>query len=289
MKHTSIKIVIVVMIASFLMTNCTKEVSEDLPHEVQTVVLGAISNQTEPIVITIQETVPLRSDTTFSAINDAAVTVYEKDKLGNTQILTNTFTVNNGRYTSATSIATAIGNRYWIEVVFSNGTTIKSEEEELQPLVSILDVNIEDEEVVKIRFSDPQNSTNFYKYTLNLWNEGALVHTRSAESNDVLFDGNANAFVELYRLNDDDDEGEVVVHDTVEVLLCNSNSSSYQFYLRQGAEEEIIQNEDSAIDQFFATPPANLFGNIKNVITGKKVLGNFSVNAISRLRKTVID
>jgi hypothetical protein len=38
---------------------------------------------------------------------------------------------------------------------------------------------------------------------------------------------------------------------------------------------------------FFETPPTNLLGNIKNIVSHKTVLDNFTVNAISAQKQTI--
>ncbi|WP_108808991.1 DUF4249 family protein [Aquimarina spinulae] len=285
MKSIYIKI-----IASSLLilciSSCTKEISVDVPHEPQTIIFGSISNETAPVSIRIQQSVPLQDSSTSKPVNDASVSLYAKDTSGNTNLVTNDFVIDQGVYTSAQSISTTIGYSYWIEVRLNDGTLFKSKEELLKPVVPITNAKIKNLDILEIEFSDPGNDTNFYKFTVALFNEGQLISSNTSQSNDVVFNGKESASVEvdLFRLQDDEDIE--IIYNEIRITFCNINFSSYQFYLNQSLQLEANDSESSGDpSQLFATPPVNLLGNIMNSNSNKVVLGNFTVNAISALNQ----
>ncbi|WP_106790730.1 DUF4249 family protein [Aquimarina sp. Aq78] len=286
MKSIYIKI-----IASSLLilciSSCTKEISVDVPHEPQTIIFGSISNEIAPVSIRIQQSVPLQDSSTSKPVNDASVSLYAKDTSGNTNLVTDDFVIDQGVYTSAQSISTTIGHSYWIEVRLNDGTLFKSKEELLKPVVPISNTKIKNGDILEIEFSDPGNDTNFYKFTVALFNEGQLVSSNTSQSNDVVFDGKESASVEvdLFRLQEDD-EDIAIIYNEIRVTFCNINFDSYQFYLNQSLQLEANDSESSGDpSQLFATPPVNLVGNITNSSSNKVVLGNFTVNAISAINQ----
>lgn len=269
--------------------SCTEEISVDVTHEPQTVIFGELTNINANISISVQQTLPLNALESFSAVNNAVVSLYEKDSNGVTNLITNNFNINNGIYTSTEEISGIIGNTYWIEVTLNNGTSFKSTEEKMNPVVPISEVEIDTQfdDVLNIKFSDPANIINFYKMKVMLFNTGQLVSTNTSESNDVVFDGNneASVSIDLFRFQDEDDEEPLPSYDTIEVSLGNINFSSYQFLLNQ--RSQIEANEDAGDSsggdpsQLFSTPPVSLLGNITNTTTNRTALGNFTVNALS--------
>ncbi len=280
MKHIK-SICILLYVISYY--SCTKEISVNVAHEKQTIIFGGIQNGTNNIVVNIQQSVPLNSTESFEIVDDAAISVFTRNILGTSSLVTDDFTVNQGRYTSVDAITTTIGHKYWIEVTLLDGTIFRSEEEELKPIVPIQSIEISNEDIVSIQFEDPANDRNFYTFNIDLFLNGQLVSSTVSQSNDVVFDGNDNASVEidLFRFNDEDDEV-TITYDTLRARLQNINFSSYQFYLNQSAQIEANDSESSGDpSQLFATPPVNLLGNITNTTTNKIALGNFTVNSES--------
>ncbi|EZH71613.1 hypothetical protein ATO12_06540 [Aquimarina atlantica] len=288
MKSIYIKIITGSLLI-FCIISCTKEISLDVTHEPQTIIFGSISNETVPVSIRIQQSVPLQDSSSSKPVNDASVSLYAKDTSGNTNLITNDFAINQGIYTSTQSISTIIGYSYWIEVRLTDGTLFKSKEELLKPVVLIKNTGIKNGDVLEIEFSDPGDDTNFYKFTVELFNEGQLVSSNTSQSNDVVFNGKESASVEvdLFRLQDDD-EDITVLYDEIKVTFCNINFSSYQFYLNQSLQLEANDSESSGDpSQLFATPPVNLLGNITNSSSNTVVLGNFTVNSLSTVNQPV--
>lgn len=280
MKHIK-SICILLCVISYY--SCTKEISVNVAHEKQTIIFGGIQNGTNNIVVNIQQSVPLNSTESFEIVDDAAISVFTRNISGTSSLVTDDFTVNQGRYTSVDAITTTIGHKYWIEVTLLDGTIFRSEEEELKPIVPIQSIEISNEDIVSIQFEDPANDRNFYTFNIDLFLNGQLVSSTVSQSNDVVFDGNDNATVEidLFRFTDEDDEV-TITYDTLRARLQNINFSSYQFYLNQSAQIEANDSESSGDpSQLFATPPVNLLGNITNTTTNKIALGNFTVNSES--------
>jgi len=273
-----------------LLISCTKEISVDVAHEPKTIIYGQLNNGSDSVVINIQQSVPLNSTATHLSVNDATVMVYTKNTSGVTSLVSDSFDVSNGTYTSNSPITTQIGNKYWIEVALSNGTLFKSEEEILKPVITINDVSLNNEDVLSITFSDPENDINFYKFDVKLYNNGMLVSTNQYQSNDVVFNGNDEASVEidLFKETDEDTDDEIsqIVFDEITITLYNINLSSYQFYLNQSQQLEAnLASDSGGPDQLFATPPVSLLGNITNIGTNKIELGNFTIQSKSTVNQ----
>ncbi len=281
MKSIYIKVLLIVI--GLNLVSCTKEISVDVAHVPQTIIHGQLNNLNQTVSISIQQTLPLNSSESFKAINDATISLFEKNNGGNTALVTDSFSVSNGIYSSAQTIPTTVGNLYWIEVALPDGSRFKSAEEVMNPVVPISEIQVGDqfEPVLNIIFSDPENTTNFYQLSVALYNQGQLVSVNSNESNDVIFDGNEQASLEIDILRFTEDD-EPIIYDSVEILLGNINFESYQFLLnqriQQGANEDA---NDSSPSQLFSTPPVNLLGNITNQTTNRTILGNFSISALS--------
>ncbi len=290
MKSSYIKIVLIVSLITCFFA-CTEEISVDVAHEPQTVIFGELTNLDEQMSVIIQQTLPLNASESFQTVNDAEVSLYEKTANGMTNLITSNFSVNQGVYVSNQPISTTTGNTYWIEVILSDGTQFKSKEETMLPVVSISTVEVDEEfdDVLNISFNDPQDATNFYKASVNLYDLGVLVSTNFTESNDVIFNGNEDASIEIDLFRFENENQSIPEYDAREILLGNINFSSYQFLLNQRAQLEV--NEDTGDSsggdpsQLFSTPPVSLLGNITNTTTNRTALGNFtiiSLNAVSQ-------
>ena len=270
--------------------SCTEEISLQVNHEPQLIIYGTLSNETKPVSITIQQSVPVNSNSTSQPVANATVMLYTKTTGGAAQLVTSTFNYNQGKYTSAQPINTQIGNDYWIEVTLPNGTIFKSIPERLQPVVQINSIDITDEEAVIVKFSDPANSTDFYVFTSEALFNGTVVARDNSPTNDVVFDGNANAEVEVDPFYNEDEETEEnpTMTDEIRVTIKRINFESFQFYLNQTAQMESNESEGSGDpSMLFATPPVNLTGNITDIQTNKRILGNFTVQSIHQRSENI--
>jgi len=286
MKFLNIKSILIISSISFLF-GCTEEISVDVAHEPQTIIFGELTNLNEQVRVSVQQTLPLNASESFQGVDDAVVSLYEKTTDETTNLITTDFSVNQGVYTSNQMIPTVLDNKYWIEVLLNDGTLYRSEEETMLPVIAISEVAVDEEfnDVLNISFNDPVNTSNFYKVSVSLYNQGQLVSTNFTESNDVIFNGNENASIEIDLFRFESDDQILPEYDTREVTLGNVNFASYQFLLNQRAQIEANEDagEDSGGDpsQLFSTPPVSLLGNIINTSTNKIVLGNFTVNSLS--------
>jgi len=267
-----LRFIYILIIFTFL--SCTDEIPLEADFEPKIFIFGLITNENKPITISVQESVPV-NNTTPVFINNASISLYSKEKEGIPTLITNEFYVENGNYTSKKNINTIIGNYYWIEVELSNGTIFKSVEEELLKTVVPINSIIVENSMTRISFSDPGDDTNFYRL-ITLFYQNEQIEEVSVElSNDVLFNGNPNAFIETISLQ----------NDRIEAVLANLNYDTYQYYLNLQKQEMDIEGFDDQEtngdpSQLFASPPVNLEGNILNTKTKRKSLGNFSVISI---------
>jgi hypothetical protein len=269
------------LMAFFSLLSCTKEISVDVTHEPEYVVFGSMSNIEKPISISITQSVPVNSKEKSLPVNDARVSLFAREGDEKQVILTDDFTVDKGIYTSVQSIAGTTGTSYWIEVTLSDGNKFVSAEEQMKKAVPIATVDYESFYQVKVSFADPGTEHNYYLLESEFINKGKLFSKTFAVSDDVIFDGNASATVDLdifYKPNGDEE--------TLKVSLSNINYSSYQFHLNRWKQKEDNDNNSSNQDNgggpgpMFSTPPVNLYGNIKNSTDGTRVLGNFTVGSI---------
>lgn len=256
----------------FTLLSCTDEINLDADFERQTFIFGVITNENIPITISIQESIPVNNGAPIY-INNAIVSVYTKEKGGNASLITNEFSVDNGNYTSKQNINTIIGNYYWIEVELSDGTIFKSSEEELLKTVVPINSIVAENDMTKVSFSDPLDDTNFYRLITLFYLDGQSDIITVELSNDVLFNGNSNAFIETLSYQ----------NDYTEAILANLNYDTYQYYLnlqKQEIDIEGYEEESGDPSRLFAPPPVNLIGNILNTKSNRKALGNFGVVSI---------
>ena len=255
---------------------CTKEMTLDTDFKSQIFIFGTLTDEPKNLVITIQESVPVRSVSTEpKPVKNAKITLYTKSPSGAVAVVTDNFIEQEENYISSQIIAPLLGNYYWIEVILEDGTAFKSIEEKLKnpiPITKITKAN----GFTRARFKDPVNEKNFYKLeVISAGNEYSFWHTQL--SNDILFNGNDDAFIEVESFSGNN----------ITAALLNFNYDTYQFYLNIAAQEDVIQEYDEEENsgdpsRLFAPPPVHLTGNISNTVTGKKALGNFGVTSISR-------
>ena len=248
--------------------SCVKEIKLVSSYEPSIFIYGNLTNETDFVNILVLETTPV-TDASQKYIDNAKITLYtENDNIPT--LITNDFTLTvENTYKSSEKIATIIGNYYWIEVELQDGTTFKSNKERLLQPIALSRVSYEDD-TLQAHFEDPENSTNFYHLEIasvdNLHNS---FLNNFQLGNDVLFNGNKNAFI----------ESETFINSATAVRLSNVNFETYRFLLNISRQNEDNKDEDESDDsgQLFASPPENLIGNIQNTVTNKKALGNFGV------------
>lgn len=261
----------------FLVSGCLDETTIETDFEPRIIIIGGIDNTTDFIEIEIEKTVPVNS-IAMDRVHHASIALYTEDPEGTSSLVTNDFVEKNGTYTSEEVVVPIIGNRYWIEVALEDGTEFVSTPELLKPPVQIDDI-VKEDGVTRIVFSDPIGA-NLYLAQFVFSDGGFEFPAQYAReySSDVLFDGNDEAFIEVFE-----DFG-----DGVEAELHNVNPDTYQFFLNLEMQE--TANEDFGEGggdpgPLFRAPPVNILGNITNKTSNKRALGNFSVTSFKELRK----
>jgi hypothetical protein len=211
-------------------------------------IFGTLTDEPKNLVITIQESVPIRSVSTEpKPVKNAKITLYTKSPSGTVAVVTNDFIEQEENYISSQIIAPVIGNFYWIEVALEDETAFKSIEEKLKnpiPITEITKVN----GFTRASFKDPVNEKNFYKLeVISAGNEYSFWDTQL--SNDLLFNGNDDAFIEVESFSGNN----------ITAALLNFNYDTYQFYLNIAAQEDVIQGydeeENSGDPSRFLVPP----------------------------------
>jgi len=256
------------------MASCNEEITLNTNFEPQIFIFGNITNNANPLKITIQESVPVENTSKDpNPVHNAKITLFTKNSNNDTSVVTNNFEENNGEYISMQIISPIIGDFYWIEVELEDGTLYKSAEEQLKPVVKIDKIS-KTENILRVTFKDPETDRNFYKLEV-LSKNGATEMADYELTNDVLFNGNTNAYIEI---------GKELSGSEVSATLLNFNYTTYQFYVNISAQEEAQDGEEGGGPfQLFAPPPVHLTGNIINTTTKRKALGNFGVVSVSTL------
>ncbi|WP_242204924.1 DUF4249 domain-containing protein [Aestuariivivens insulae] len=253
------------------LAGCTKEIDLQIDFESQIFILGAIGNEPDNVTIEIQETVPVQ-ETTVKPIRNATISLYTKTPKGDKSLVTNSFKESKGVYTSTEIISPTIGNYYWVEIkIPNNNTTFKSQEEQMKPVVPISSIN-KNGTSLAINFEDPRNDTNLYFVELSYFQGDNFLHSTFELSNDTLFNGNKNAFIQVQGISGN----------KVKATLSNLNYRSFLFYSNL-YQQEFENSDDGSGDpgRLFSTPPVNLTGNITNMSTKRPALGNFAVVSLS--------
>ncbi len=266
---------IYILLISLLLISCNNEITLKTEFVPQTFIFGNLTNEARNLVITIQESVPVENTSDIpKPVKNATILLYTKNPSGTTSLVTNDFIEDNENYTSSQIIIPVIGNSYWIEITLQDGTTYKSTEEKLKNVI-LIDEITKVNGFTRIQFKDPIEERNFYKLDVISTSNGLSSWVYEL-SNDILFNGNVNAFIEVESLSGNE----------INATLLNFNYETYQFYLNIAAQEDAQEDrrEDDGGDpgQLFAPPPVHLIGNILNTTTKRKALGNFGVVSVSR-------
>lgn len=269
------------LIGLILFSGCVSDLPSDFPHEPQQFTSGFITNEDRQITLKLQQTVPADEER-YSPINDATMAIYTRDDRQVKTLVTDQFSTLQGEYTTQNIVTTRVGNVYWAEIKLKNGTLFRSEEEVLKPPVTIKDIEIESE-LIRVVFEDPADDINYYLLHFVYDIDGRFTTESWRTTDDILFDGNPNAF---YEINESVGPGvRVTVH------LYNLNFNTYQFHLNAIAQfQNQIENAedgDGNPTQLFLPPPAHLTGNIINTKKNRRGLGYVGVSSVSSLTKVL--
>lgn len=177
-------------------------------------------------------------------------------------------------YESAEDIPSRVGYWYWIEVEIPGISGIyRSSRIQMVAPVSIKTIERKNGGT-RITFADPKNEPNQYVASFNFFEGNEEVGEESQPATDVLFDGNSQAYLEVFN----------TAGNRVQTTLSHLDPEVYQFYLhisRQRDLNEGFDDESGDPGFLFRQPPVQLEGNISNSDTDELVLGNFGVIAVA--------
>ena len=255
------KYLIITLLSLCFLNSCLEEFpSSDFEFQEQIFISGLMTSEADYVSVDIQKTVPVTNETDFSALNNADVSLFTRDALDIVSLVSDSFIVTDGIYTTSEIITPIIGNSYWVEIVLEDQTRLISEEETLHPAIPIIDV-VKNENTVQITYAEPLDEQSLFFIEVNISNNNEIISESLS-----LFDnrGVIEASERVFNIN------EVNTGDTVKVTIININFNTYQYYLN------VFGNpEDFDTAAFFL--PINHNGNIKNAVTNELVLGNFVV------------
>ncbi|MEM7484943.1 MAG: DUF4249 family protein [Bacteroidota bacterium] len=248
-----------------ILTSCLDDIEPEFEFEEQVFISGLLTNEDDFVTVEIQKTVPV-ADTTFNAVNDAKVSLFTRDASNTVSLVSDSFNVANGAYTTSEMITPTIGNAYWVEVMLQDQTILKSEEEVLRQPIPILDM-VKNDNTVRITFTGPIDEQNFYLIRVEVLKDGELISDNIDVFNDRIMNENPEKFLDIGNIKNDE---------TVRVSINNINFSTFQFYLNVFGGE----NDFDFASLFL---PINIVGNVTNIATNELALGNFGVAGISTM------
>jgi len=250
----------------FVLASCVEDIRLGFEFEEQVFISGLLTNESDFVSVQIQKTVPV-TDTTFSPVNDAQVSLFTRDVSNTISLISDSFRVDNGVYTSTEMITPTIGNAYWIEVMLPDQTTLKSEEEILKPPVPILDM-VKTGNTVRITFRDQIGQQNFYLSRIEVLRDGEIITNVLNVFSDTVVTENLEEYLDISGIND----GE-----TVRISAYNINFNTFQFY------NNIIREDQNDIEVLTLFLTTNIIGNITDTTTNKLALGNFGIAGFSTM------
>jgi hypothetical protein len=246
-------------------TSCVDEITPDFEFEEQVFISGFLTNDESPLSVQIQKTVPI-TDTIFSAVNDAKVSLFTRDESNAVSLVSDSFVVNDGEYQTSEIINPLIGNTYWMEVILQDESILRSEEEILKPPVPIISM-VKNGGTVRVTITDQVEEENFYLVRLEVFRDGRLFFENRGVFNDNIIDENLEEFVEIDNVNDGD---------TVRASIYNINFNTFQFY-----DNVFRTSDDLGLSALLS--PINIVGNVTNITTNELALGNFGVAGFSTM------
>ncbi|WP_298544901.1 DUF4249 family protein [uncultured Aquimarina sp.] len=256
----------ITFISLFTFISCVEDISQDFEFKEQVFISGLLTNEEGFVSVQVQKTVPV-TDTTFSAVNDAQISLFTRDASDTVSLVSDSFIADNGQYTSAEMITPIIGNTYWIEVMLQDETVLISEKEILRPPIPITDM-VKTDDSIRITFTGPIDVQNFYLIQLEILKDGVLISDELIVSNDRIINEEEEKVLVITGMN----EGE-----TLRVDISNINFTTFQFY------SNVISNQGNEPEVSSLFLPVNLVGNITNTVTDELVLGNFGIAGLTAI------
>ncbi len=269
-----------------LIWGCVDKVAIKNENFTQQPVVVAELNSNGYLRVQVSLTTNIDEESTNTVVEDANIRLWTKNSAGEDEIITDSFDyekVDNAYYPT-NSIETEEGGIYWVELELSNGLSYVSRQEEMPTTVEVSDIAYVRSELRAI-FQDEKDEPNYYLAEFNIYGRDQTYFIRGLKvvSNDVLIDGNEKAYIGDYITISDDSF-------YVELNMQSLSNSSYLFYrnfLEQEDLNEGFDDEEGDPGWLFSKPPLNLYGNITEKESGKKVLGQFVISSISQENQIV--
>ncbi len=255
----------ITLISLLTLISCVEDIPSDFEFEEQVFISGLLTNEEGFVSVQIQKTVAV-TDTNFNAVNDAQISLFTRDVSNTVSLVSDSFTVDNGEYTSSEMITPIIGNTYWLEVMLQDQSILISEEEILKPIPIVDIVKTDDSiRVTSTGFADEQN---FYLIEIEILEDGVLISDGLVLANDRII--NEEEEISIFI-------NEIKPGETVRININNINFTTFQFYVNVVSN----QGDEPEVSSLFA--PVNIVGNIKNTATNGLVLGNFGVAGLTTI------
>ncbi len=258
----------IIFIALFTLVSCVEDIDPNFEFEEQVFISGLMTDEEGVVTVQIQKTNPV-TDTIFNGVNDAQVSLFTRDASNTVSLVTNSFLIENGTYTTSEMITPIIGNAYWIEVILQDQTVLISEEEILTSPIPIMNM-VKNGNTVEISFIGPLDVQNFYLFRIEILRDDVLLSNNFGIGLDRIVNENEEKFLTI---------GDIKDGETVRVSLHNINYTTFQFYSNVVSN---LRNEPELASLFL---PVNVVGNITNKTTNELVLGNFGVAGFSTMTK----
>ena len=269
-----------------LIWGCVDKVAIKNENFTQQPVILAELNSNGHLRVQVSLTTNIDEESINTGVDDANIRLWTKNSDGEDEIITDSFDyekVDNAYYPTS-SVETKEGGIYWVELELSNGLSYVSRQEKMPTTVEVSDIAYVRNELRAI-FQDEKDEPNYYLAEFNIYGRDQTYFIRGLKvvSNDVLIDGNEKAYIGDYITISDDSF-------YVELNMQSLSNSSYLFYrnfLEQEDLNEGFDDEEGDPGWLFSKPPLNLYGNITEKESGKKVLGQFVISSISQENQIV--
>lgn len=269
-----------------LIWGCVDKVAIKNEKFTQQPVVVAELNSNGYLRVQVSLTTNIDEESTNTGVDDANIRLWTKNSAGEDKIITDSFDyekVDNAYYPTS-SVETKEGGIYWVELELSNGLSYVSRQEKMPTTVEVSDIAYVRNELRAI-FQDEKDEPNYYLAEFNIYGRDQTYFIRGLKvvSNDVLIDGNEKAYIGDYITISDDSF-------YVELNMQSLSNSSYLFYrnfLEQEDLNEGFDDEEGDPGWLFSKPPLNLYGNITEKESGKRVLGQFVISSILQTDKIV--
>lgn len=285
------KRILIVLVFILITFGCVEKVDINNESFVSEPVIYGKLHSNGDLIIRIFKTTQINEESSNAVIENAKITLWTEDKTGKKKIVHDNFIFNikEKAYRPSplgTMLSITEGETYWIDISLPNGLNYVSTAEVMPKTVDINDIVYLKNQLRAI-FKDEKNVQNYYLVSFNVFDkhEKLFIYNSSIESNDILFDGNDNAYIEAYVfLNIDDNNYEI---DLKMESLSSSSYSFYQKFIEQDYLNQGFEDEEGDPGWLFSRPPVNLYGNIKEKDSGKKALGQFALSSLVLKNKTL--